>query len=99
MVEHFNHDEGFEQPLLDGVLRGSTHVTRRLFKLCSAEASYLVYIATNTTRDRGARLERRRVGDNAWEGDMVILRRSMNKPCFVNFRRGDRGRAASIIVQ
>ncbi|EIW61756.1 uncharacterized protein TRAVEDRAFT_18356 [Trametes versicolor FP-101664 SS1] len=95
-VQHFNFDDGFEQPLLDGILHGSAHVERHVLKLSSSMADYLVFVATKPMLDRQTRLLRRRYGNLIWDGDLVIFRRSLNKQGFVNMRKGDRQRSNTI---
>ncbi len=97
-LQHFNIDEGFEVPLLDGIMKGSQLVRRHLIKLSSSMATYIVFMCTKTP-DRSSRLLRRRNRNVPWEGDMLILRRAMFKQGYVNLTKRDRRLVPYIITQ
>ncbi|EIW58454.1 uncharacterized protein TRAVEDRAFT_20459 [Trametes versicolor FP-101664 SS1] len=88
-LQHFNFDEGFEVPLLDGIMRGSQLVHRHLMKLSSSAATYIVFVCTKTL-DRRGRLQRRHDRNVPWEGDMLVLRRAMFKQGYVNLTKHDK---------
>ncbi len=97
-LQHFNFDEGFEVPLLDGIMGGADTAQRHLMKLSSSMATFIVFVCTKTP-DRGTRLLRRRNRDVPWQGDMLILRRAMFKQGYVNLTKRDKRHIPYIISQ
>lgn len=97
-LQHFNLDDGFEVPLLDGILRESDHVSRHLIKLSSSDATYIVFVCAKPP-DRSRRLQRRHEPNAQWDGEMLILRHAKSKQGFINLTTRDRRLVPYIVLQ
>ncbi|KAI0357515.1 hypothetical protein OH77DRAFT_1399250, partial [Trametes cingulata] len=98
-LQHFNFDSGVEQPLLDGILHGSSHIRRYILLPAGSDVSFTAYIAGKSAPSRADRARRRSDGSLLWDGDMVILRHAKFKRTFVNSRKDDRKRAGTVVKE